>query len=109
MPSGGLEPRQPSPTHTITKSQKDCLNSGRLRAERTKEVSSHGKNTRISIEAPSAITPMSLRRIMHRKHDAGCDLCPEHECEDRAETPPAVQVTRCRVGDELGVKEADDR
>ena len=45
---------------------KNWRKSGRYRPERTREVSSHGRNARITIDAPSAATPKSLFGIARR-------------------------------------------
>jgi hypothetical protein len=52
---------------------------------------------------------IDMRRVVHRQHDAGDDLHPEHEREDAAEGPPIVQVARRRIGDERGMHQAADR
>src|SRR4029450_11892530 len=52
---------------------------------------------------------VDMRGVVHRQHDAGDDLYGEHECEDAAERPQVVQVTRDRVDDERGMNETADR
>ena len=52
---------------------------------------------------------IGMRRVVHRKDDAGRDLGSEHEGKDCPERPPVAQVARRRVGDELGINEPPDR
>ena len=50
-----------------------------------------------------------VRHIMHREHDTGGDLQHQHDAGERAEIPPVVEISRCRIGDELVIAPADDR
>ena len=47
------------------------------------------------------------RDIVHGEHDAGDDLCDQHERQDRAEGPHVVEVARHRIGYERGMNKAN--
>ena len=49
-----------------------------------------------------------VRRVMHCEHDAGDDLRHEHECEDAAEGPEIVEISRVREGQERGMDQPHD-